>query len=82
MAKLSDGIKREVKAKVAEITELDEGKLSDEAKFVEDLGVDSMMALEIVASIEKKYKITISEQDIPKILCLKDVYALLEKQLK
>jgi acyl carrier protein len=82
MAKLSDDIKKEIKKKVAEITELPEEKLIETAKFVEDLGVDSMMALEIVASIEKKYKVAIAEEEIPKILSLKDVYALLEKQMK
>jgi len=33
-------IKKEVKAKVAEIAEIPEEKLTEEAKFVEDLGVD------------------------------------------
>jgi len=59
-------IKKEVKAKVAEIAEIPEEKLTEDAKFVEDLGVDSMMALEIVASIEKKYKVVVPEEDIPK----------------
>lgn len=46
-------VKKEVKKKVSEIIEVAEDKLKDESKFVEDLGVDSMMALEIVASVEK-----------------------------
>jgi len=75
-------IKKEVKAKVAEIAEIPEEKLTEDAKFVEDLGVDSMMALEIVASIEKKYKVTVPEEDIPKIRSLKDIYDLLEKKMK
>ncbi|MBU0503604.1 MAG: acyl carrier protein [Candidatus Omnitrophota bacterium] len=75
-------VKKEVKKKVSEIIEVDENKLKDESKFVEDLGVDSMMALEIVASIEKKYKISIPEVDIPKIRCLNDIYELLEKTIK
>ncbi|MBU1998497.1 MAG: acyl carrier protein [Candidatus Omnitrophota bacterium] len=75
-------IKKEVKRMVAEITELTETKLKDEAKFVDDLGVDSMMALEIVASIEKKYKVTIPETEIPKMRSLNDIYALLEKEMK
>ncbi len=80
--KISDEIKKEVKKKISEITEVSEDKLNEDAKFVEDLGVDSMMALEIVASIEKKYRIVIPEGDIPKISSLKDVYGLLEKKLK
>ena len=82
MAANFEEIKKDVKKKVSEITELPEEKLKEDAKFVEDLGVDSMMALEIVASIEKKYKISIAEEEIPKIRCLNDVYAILQKQLK
>lgn len=74
-------VKEEVKAKVSEIIEIAEDKLKDDSKFVDDLGVDSMMALEIVASIEKKYKISIPEADIPKIRCLNDIYELLEKTM-
>lgn len=82
MAANFDEIKKEVKKKVAEITELAEDKLKEDAKFVEDLGVDSMMALEIVASIEKKYKLSIPEEEIPRIRCLNDVYAILQEKLK
>jgi len=75
-------IKKEVKKRVSEIIEVPEEKLKEDAKFVEDLGVDSMMALEIVAGIEKKYKIVIPEEDIPKISSSADIYAILEKKLK
>jgi acyl carrier protein len=83
MAKIDfENVKKEVKKKVSEIIEISEEKLKDDSKFVEDLGVDSMMALEIVASIEKKYKIVIPEEEIPKIRSLGDVYALLANKLK
>ncbi len=82
MAKDFNEIKKEVKKLVLQITELPEEKLTEEAKFVEELGVDSMMALEIVASIEKKYKIVIPEEEIPKARSLKDIYALLEDKMK
>ncbi|MBU0634871.1 MAG: acyl carrier protein [Candidatus Omnitrophica bacterium] len=75
-------IKKEVKTKVSEITEIPEEKLKEDARFVEDLGVDSMMALEIVASIEKKYQVAIREEDIPKISNLRGIYELLEKAMK
>ena len=75
-------VKDEVKKLVSEITEIPENDLSEEARFAEDLGVDSMMALEIVASIEKRYKVAIPEEEIPNIRSLKDVYKVLEKLLK
>jgi len=75
-------IKKEVKKLVSEITEVPEDQLKDEARFTEDLGVDSMMALEIVASIEKKYKIVIPEDKIPTIRNLKNVFELLEQLME
>lgn len=80
--KTLDELKQEVKKMISEITELPAEKLKEDARFAEDLGVDSMMALEIVASLEKKYKITIPEEDIPNVRSLKNVYELMEKLLK
>lgn len=74
-----ESIKKEVKAIVAEIAEMGVGEISDEALFAEDLGIDSMMALEIAATIEKKYKVVIPEEQIPSIKSLKNIYELLEK---
>lgn len=71
-------VKKEVKKLVSEITEVSETQLKEDARFSEDLGVDSMMALEIVASIEKKYKVVIPEEKLPTIRSLQDVYGLLD----
>ena len=74
-----DDIKKEVKKMVSEISEVPESDITEEAQFAEDLGVDSMMALEIIASIEKKYKIVIPEEEIPSVRSLKNVYDLLDR---
>ncbi len=73
--------KKEIKKLIAEIAELSEEEIKDDARFAEDLGVDSMMALEIVASIEKKYKVVVPEEKIPAIRSPQDVYKLLEELL-
>lgn len=75
-------IKEEVKQLIAEIAEIDPSEIKEDSAFVEDLGIDSMMALEIVASLEKKYKVTVNEEEIPNIRSLKDIYSILEKKLK
>lgn len=77
-----ESVKKEVKKIVSEVAELPEAQIKEDARFAEDLGVDSMMALEIVASIEKKLKVAIPEEEIPTIRSLENVYALLEKLLK
>jgi len=75
-------LKKELKALLSEITEVDESKITDEARFTEDLGMDSMMALEILAAIEKRYKIQIPEEALPKLTSLKEAIKLTAKILK
>ena len=71
--------KKEIKKMISDIAEIPEEEIKESASFAEDLGIDSMMALEIVASIEKKYKVVIPEEKIPTIRSLENVYQLLEE---
>ncbi len=72
-------IESEIKEIIAQIMEVEPEKITPSAKFVEDLGMDSMMALEIVAAIEKKYKITIPEEYLMKLATLGDVVAIAQQ---
>ena len=45
-------LEEEIRNLVAEIIEADPETIDADAKLVEQLGMDSMMALEVVASIE------------------------------
>ena len=71
-----EALEKELRSLIAEIVEIEEDKITPEANFVEDLGMDSMMALEILASIEKKYKLKIPEENLTKITNLKQVIGL------
>lgn len=75
-------VKAEVKVIVSQVAEIEADKIKEDALFAEDLGVDSMMALEIAASIEKKFKVVIPEDQIPNIRSLKNIYELLEKLME
>jgi len=75
-------MKKDVKKLVSEISEIPVGELKDEALFTEELGIDSMKALEIVAAVEKKFKVIIPEEQIPTLRSLKYVYELIKKLLK
>lgn len=59
-------VAEDIRALVAEVLEVEPGSIDADAKFVKDLGMDSMMALEILAAIEKKYRIIIPEDSLPK----------------
>ena len=75
-------LEKELRSLVSEIVEIEEDKVVPEANFVEDLGMDSMMALEILASIEKKYKLKIPEENLTKITNLNQVVGLVSEFLK
>jgi acyl carrier protein len=52
-------IKDKLRTIIAEITEIEE--FEDDEDFINDLGIDSMMTIEIIARVEKKFMITVSE---------------------
>lgn len=71
----------ELRMLVADVMDVDVQSLGDESHFMEDLGVDSLMALEIMVALEKKYHVKFLELELRKITCLKNVHELLiEKQ--
>lgn len=76
-----ESLESEIRNIIAEIIEKKPEEIGPEAKFVEDLGVDSMMALEIMAAIEKKYKIAIPEEKLPQLATLKDTVAIAREYL-
>lgn len=70
---MSNNTEDEIKKLVAEITEVPVEKITPDADFFTDLGVDSLKAIEIVAAFEKKYRAIIPEKDIPKIRTLRQI---------
>ena len=79
MASQSENIEKEMRALVAEILEIQEDKIKPDMKFVEELGMDSMMALEILASAEKKYKIKIPEEYLTKVTTLNNLVGVIQR---
>jgi acyl carrier protein len=74
-----DNLKEELRALVAEIAEKDE--IPDGATF-KDLGIDSMMGVEIVAAVERQYRIKIDDDELADFTDLEAAYALLVKKLE
>lgn len=63
-------VKDEVTAMVSEISEISVDEIGEEDSFVDDLGLDSLLALEILAAIEKRFKVDIAEENLPKMQSL------------
>jgi acyl carrier protein len=82
MAERDDiNLEKELKDIIANVVEIDPAKIGMESNFVEDLGMDSMMALEIMAAIEKRYKIQIPEDKLTQLSNLKEALALTKTYL-
>ena len=64
------------------ILKVDSAKVTPYADFVDDLGADSMNIVSIIMEIEDKFKIQISDSDIPKIKNLSQAADYLANKLE
>jgi acyl carrier protein len=76
-----NNVEQDIRNLLAEILETDPQSIDGNASFVKDLGMDSMMALEILAGIEKKYRIVIPEETLPKFTDLNTTVKLVKELL-
>ena len=74
-------LEEEIRTLIAEIIEVEPSKIGTNTHLVKDLGIDSMMALEILAAIEKKYKIRIPEGYLPKMATLTEATAVAREMM-
>jgi acyl carrier protein len=74
----NEDLREALRGIVAEVAEIDE--VPDDEPFKE-LGIDSMMAIEIVSEVERRYKIKVPEQELEKIVDLNSVFALVASKL-
>jgi acyl carrier protein len=75
---MSDTLKDELRQIITEVTEVED--IPEDAQFA-DLGIDSMMAIEIVADVEKNYDITISEDELAELTNLQAVYDKVQEKI-
>lgn len=71
-------LKEEIRALIAEIAEID--TIPEDTHFKE-LGIDSMMGVEIVAAIERQYQIKIPDSELQQVSTLNKSYELVLSKL-
>lgn len=70
---MSDNIESQVKEIIAAQLSVEPEKVTSEAKFIEDLGADSLDTVELVMSFEEKFSIEVPDEDAEKLKSVKDV---------
>lgn len=70
---MNDNLVLEIRALVARIMKLPEDKVSLEANLFDDLGIDSLVGVEIFAALDKKYGVVIPENKLSQVTTLKDL---------
>ena len=69
----------EVKEVIVEQLNVSPDEVKPEAKFVEDLGADSLDVVEMIMALEEKFEIEIPDSDAEKIQTVQDVVDYIEK---
>ena len=74
-----------ITSKVREITSeqlgVDESQITPEAKFVDDLGADSLDTVELVMALEEEFDLEISDEEAEKLTTVNRVVSYVEKCL-
>ncbi|MFF5206332.1 acyl carrier protein [Streptosporangium sp. NPDC000396] len=74
--------REELRAFIADELELPTESITDDAQFASELGVDSLAAMEIIVQLEKKYRVKMSEKELPEITDLNSIYNLISNKLQ
>jgi len=73
----AETFRREIKSIVSRISRIDESELQDNVLVREELGIDSLMAMEIIATCEKHLKLKIDETAFAEVQTVEDFLELL-----
>ncbi|MFD4035290.1 acyl carrier protein [Streptomyces sp. NBC_01102] len=70
-----------IKEIVCDILELEEDEVTGEGLFKEEYGADSLRAIEILAGLEKEFKVTIDQSELERMVNLDGVYAVVQESI-
>lgn len=69
----------QLQAVIAEKLSVEAGKVTPEARFIEDLGADSLDLFEVVMGIEDAFGVAIDNEELDQIKTVQDALDYIEK---
>lgn len=77
---MSDVAER-IKKVTAEILKIDVGRVTEDSRFVEDLGAESIQSVELVAAFEEEFDLEMDEEDALGVKTVGDAIGFIAKML-
>lgn len=71
-----------VKSIIAEQLGVKKDEVTDEAKFIDDLGADSLDTVELVMALEEEFGIEIPDEDAEKMVTVNEAVKYIEDKAK
>lgn len=79
MAVLTDERNEKIKQMVCEILEIEEEEVTLTSLLKEDHHADSLRAIEILAALERKFKVKIPQNELGRMVNLKGIYEVVDQ---
>jgi acyl carrier protein len=76
----SQSVEERVKQIIVEELGVDEAEVTSNARFVDDLGADSLDTVELVMRFEEEFNIEIPDEEAEKILSVRDAVKFIEER--
>jgi len=77
-----EAIEQRVKEIVGEHLGVEQEEVRPDARFIEDLGADSLDIVELVMALEEEYEVEVPDEEAEKLRTVGDVMAYIESQRK
>jgi len=78
---MTDNVEKEIVAIISDVSGFEPEEIKPETNFFQDLEIDSIKAIEITVAIEKKFKISVRDEDVPNITTVKQAVELVNNLL-
>jgi acyl carrier protein len=73
--------REDLRQTLADVIDVDAADIGDATDFMDELEVDSLLLLELVVVLEKKYQVKFTELEMREARTLQDAHGLLERKL-
>lgn len=71
-----------IKELLVEVANVDRDSVKEDAVLKDDLGIDSLYAVELILELETNFSIQIEWEEIKSLITVNDVVKLIEKKTK